>query len=154
MRSIEKEKTMSLKHFIASGVLALTVATGAGGLAAHASPSAGRATQAVATNCQTTVLQQAPLYNHVTIHGYGYLMRDLCDGNVFLRVSTDLWGAGVSAYLNGPTGPVSNSATLVWGGHIDTPEVPYISGATYTWQGYVTGFWLDTYSGSGAYTAP
>jgi hypothetical protein len=146
--SIEKEKTMSLKHLIASTVLALTVA---GGLAAHASPSTANA---AAATCQTTVLEQVPVTGHQTTHGYLYLMRDLCDGNIFLRESTDLWGSYVTEKLTTPTGSVVSSANLTWGGHVDTAEVPYTSGVTYSFYGYVSGFWGDTYYGGALYTAP
>jgi hypothetical protein len=145
---------MSLKHLIASTVLALAVATGAGSLAAHASPSAANATRATAATCQTTVLEQVPVTGHQTTHGYLYLMRDLCDGNIFLRESTDLWGSYVTEKLTTPTGSVVNSANLTWGGHVDTAEVPYTSGVTYSFYGYVSGFWGDTYYGGALYTAP
>jgi hypothetical protein len=144
------------KHLFASIAVALAVLTGAGGvsnLAAHAAPSP----------CQTTVLQQTPVTGHNTTHGYLYLMRDLCDGNVFLRESTDLWGSylteSLSTYWMSPAGQVTstrvtNAANLQWGGHVDTTEVPYTSGTSYSYYGYVNGFWGDTYYGGAMYTAP
>jgi hypothetical protein len=147
---------MSLKHLVAAAALTLAVATcgGFSQLAAHAAPSAGTARRAPALTCQTTVLQQTPAtdYNQV-VHGYLYLMRNLCDGYVFLRVSTDLWFTSVWPQLSGPTGQVSDYQYLVWGGHVDTPEVPYIRGATYSYSGEVIAP-RDIYSGGGTYTAP
>jgi hypothetical protein len=43
---------------------------------------------------------------------------------------------------------------MQWGGHADSAEVPYTSGAYYVYQGWVTGFWGDTYYGGAEYTAP
>jgi hypothetical protein len=146
---------MSLKHLLASTVLALAAVIGASGLAAHASPSAARAMASASTTCQTTVLQQVPLTGHNTTHGYAYLLRDLCDGNVFLQVSTDLWGSYVTASLTyGDGSRVTAAGNLTWGGHVDTAEVPYTSASSYGFDGYATGFWGDTYYGGGLYTAP
>jgi hypothetical protein len=116
---------------------------------AHAAPSAARP----AATCSTTVLQSAPLYNHVTIHGYASLVRNLCDGNVFLRISTDEWLTTVSGWFTGPGGTVSNWASLIWPGYLDTPEEPYTSGTTYHFDGSMGDVWTH-YIGSGSYTAP
>jgi hypothetical protein len=106
-----------------------------------------------ATSCGSIVLQQTPITGHNTTHGYLYLMHDLCDNQVFLRVSTDLWQSHISAVLN-TTPSETLSVDLAWGGHVDSAEVPYTSGASYPYWGYVTGFWGDTYYGGAMYTAP
>jgi hypothetical protein len=147
---------MSLKHLVATAALTLAVATcgGFSQLAAHAAPSAGTARPASADGCGSVVLQQTPANNHLTIHGYLYLMRSTCDGYLFLRMSTDLWGSTVSEGLSMPNFSVWNMQVLTWGGHVDTAEVPYTSGATYYYTGNVSGFWGDDYWGEGTYTAP
>jgi hypothetical protein len=153
---------MRIKALVLSVVVAGGLLAGAGGasnLAAHAAPSAARSAAPSAARsawtCPTTVFQTIPLYDHVTIHAYVSLMRNLCDGNVFTRVSTDLWGSYVNAWLGGPGGPVSKSWPLLpFGGYVDSPELPYTSGATYEFSGYATVLWGPDYYGRGSYTVP
>jgi hypothetical protein len=133
------------KHLCASIAVALAVVTSTIGLsnpAAHA-----------ATSCGSVVLQQTPVTGNNATHGYLYLMHDLCDNQVFLRLSTDLWESHVDGVLN--TIPRATiEMDFPWGGHADSVEVPYTSGASYPYQGWVYGFWGDTYYGSGMYIAP
>ena len=126
-----------MKRRLRSAVLALAMVGGTflGGM------GGAHPTAAQASSCALQTLAQAPVSNGTNQKGTVLLLKNGCDGKIFGRISTPYWAASVSVSLKegmscnldlclNPA-PLSNSAFLAFGGHVDTPEVAPIPGHQY-----------------------
>src|SRR5689334_13118866 len=110
---------------ITHGIMSVLLLAGVGLASNNGMAQASSAKSAAHTTCSVATLASAPILDHLTIKGHIFIMKNLCNGNIFARTEDNAALKNAQACLQGTVGLVyyhcSKEKFLPFGGTVDSP---------------------------------